>query len=161
MQVADGKATLCFECSAKVGKATQLICASAGSTASVSAQEQEELDLPSGAMEDEEDDHNDDTVSNDETLLVIALIVASLVCCVLVLIFCKRRKGANEEGQEVATLQVKTPGAQVVVETASRYATGDEDKQLVLPLQGQRRLLLPPLQGQSQQQDRPAAKMPV
>ena len=120
--------------------------------------------MPSGAMEEEEEeeeDDDDDTVSNDETLLAIVLIVASLVCCVLALIFCRRRKRADEEGQEVATLQVKTPGAQVVVETASRYATGDEDKQLVLPLQGQRRLLLPPLQGQSQQQDRPAAKMPV
>jgi hypothetical protein len=89
-------------CSAVTGLEDKLICAIAGTTAGLSAEEQED----------------DDTVSNDEALLIIVLIAAtcSCVCFVLALIFCKRRKHAGEEGQEVTILQVKPPEAQVGVE---------------------------------------------
>ena len=89
-------------CSAVTGLEDKLICAIAGTTAGLSAEEQ----------------GDDDTVSNDEVFLIIVLIAAtcSCVCFVLAFIFCKRRKRAGEEGQEVTILQVKPPEAQVGVE---------------------------------------------
>eukprot|EP01046_Picozoa_sp_COSAG06_P028476 COSAG06_NODE_2569_length_6653_cov_3.860085_2_plen_117_part_00 len=89
-------------CSGVTGSEDKLICAIAGTTAGLSAEEQ----------------GDDDTVSNDEVFLIIVLIAAtcSCVCFVLAFIFCKRRKRAGEEGQEVTILQVKPPEAQVGVE---------------------------------------------